>query len=132
MVLGELGGGEGENGGVGGSAGGASTSQRITPYLSKVAPRPATPAAEHTPTTGGRFAERQNAGATLTSLNPQLEVPAAGGEESAMEVDGGVGGGSGPRCRIEVLGRPMRWSDKFMADRLEDKVGSRAWLAGCG
>lgn len=107
------GGGEGEGGGVRPSA-----SQRLTPYLSKSAPRP------HTPAAAGKFAERPNAGSTVASLNAHLEVPLAaaapGGEAGeAMEVDGG-GGAAAPE--VAVLGQPMQRGATYMVDRLEERV----------
>lgn len=141
LVMGELGGGaegaENEGGAAAQPAG-----QRITPYMSKVAPqRPSLTPRAHTPTTGGKFAERQNAGAVVASLNAHLELPAASAEGvEAMELDGPAAAANSdaqPRCTVEVLGRPMGPSDKFMVDRLEDKVGEgrgcqEGGWSGCG
>lgn len=100
LVLGEIG--EGGENAEPASAAHAGTSQRITPYLSKHAPRPASATKPHTPATAGKFAERQNSGAVVASLNAQLEVPAAAaGDGEAMEVDGGAS-----RCTVQVRGRP--------------------------
>lgn len=113
-----------------GSASAQPASQRITPYLSKVVPqRPGRTPRAHTPATGGKFAERQNAGAVVASLNAHLALPGGGsGAAEAMELDESAtaaeaGGGMQQRCSLEVLGQPMGRSDKFMVDRLEDKVG---------
>lgn len=132
MVLGEP---DGENGS---SNAPPAPSQRITPYLAKVAAlRPTSAAKPHTPQSSGKFAERQNAGGVVASLNAHLEVPAeepAGGEAEAMDVDGGAaavaaGSGSGSgRVEVEVLGQPLGAGAKYMVDRLEDKV--RRWECG--
>ncbi|KAL4852696.1 DNA polymerase alpha subunit B [Chlorella vulgaris] len=101
-------------------------SQRITPYMSRVAARSASAskAYVHTPTTGGKFAERQGAGSVVASLNSHLEVLAAAGSE-AMDVDGGEGHAAAAslRCDFAVLGQPLPADCKYMVDRLEDKVG---------
>lgn len=122
MVVGDI---DSENGG--GNAP-AAPSQRITPYLSKVAAlRPASAAKAHTPQSSGKFAERQNAGSVVASLNAHLEVPAGeagSGEAEAMDVDGGAAAASGSgRVEVEVLGQPLGAGAKYMVDRLEDKVG---------
>jgi hypothetical protein len=100
-------------------------SQRITPYMSRVAARSASAskAYVHTPTTGGKFAERQGAGSVVASLNSHLEVLAAAGSE-AMDVDGGEGHAAAAslRCDFVVLGQPLPADCKYMVDRLEDKV----------
>lgn len=129
MLLGDADG-EHEVGGVP-----AAPSQRITPYLSRVAAlRPATAAKAHTPQSGGKFAERANAGSVVASFNTHLELPAAEAEGEAMEVDGGAAAGSGGsgQLEVEVLGQPLGAGAKYMVDRLEGKVGprGRALLAG--
>lgn len=101
------------------AAGAQQPSQRITPYMSKA--RPASTTQHHTPASGGKFAERQDAGSVLTSLNTHLEVPAEG---EAMEVDGPLGAVALQRCAVEVLGNPLAAGVKYMVDRLEDKVGA--------
>ena len=106
-------------------------SQRITPYISKVAPRPASVTKAHTPSTGGKFAERQGAGSVVASLNAHLEVPSTS-EEEAMDVDGEQG--AAQRCDVAVLGQPLTYGSKYMVDRLEDKVGRCGgceWDSGC-
>ena len=111
-------------------------SQRITPYMSKVAPRPTSATKPHTPATAGKFAERQNAGSVVSVLNPHLAAPqAAEGEADAMDVDGGQQGQR--RCEFQVLGQPLAAGSKYMVDRLEDKVGGcvggwvlRGWVGG--
>lgn len=130
MVLGEP---DGENGS---SNAPPAPSQRITPYLAKVAAlRPTSAAKPHTPQSSGKFAERQNAGSVVASLNAHLEVPAeeaAGSEAEAMDVDGGAAavaaGSISGRVEVEVLGQPLGAGAKYMVDRLEDKV--RRWECG--
>ncbi len=137
MVLGDA---DGENGS--GNAP-AAPSQRITPYLAKVAAlRPTSAAKPHTPQSSGKFAERQNAGSVVASLNAHLEVPAV--EAEAMEVDGGAAAdsssGGSRRVEVEVLGQPLGAGAKYMVDRLEDKVrrlwgavgGGVGWVGECG
>lgn len=120
---------------AGASASAAQPSQRITPYLSKVAARPGTTPKAHTPATGGKFAERQNAGSVVAALNAHLEVPAAAEAEEgdAMEVDGGAAAAARGGVEVEVLGAPLAPGAKYMVDRLEDRVrwaaGGAGWLA---
>ena len=97
-------------------------SQRITPYMSKVAPRPTSATKPHTPATAGKFAERQNAGSVVSVLNPHLAAPQAA-EGEGMDVDGGQQQHGQQQCEIEVLGQPLSAASKYMVDRLEDKVG---------
>lgn len=113
---------------VGGAANAGASGQpsaRITPYLARTSA-----AKPHTPATSGKFAERQNAGAVVASLNTHLEVPAAPAGAEAMEVDGAAAAGPTSACSVEVqvLGAPPAAGAKYMVDRLEARVG--AW-GGC-
>ena len=120
MVLADVGGEGAENvGGAANAGASAAPSARITPYLARTAA-----AKPHTPATGGKFAERQNAGAVVASLNAHLEAPApAAAAGEAMEVDGGAGAEGGARVAVEVLGAPPAAGAKYMVDRLEARVG---------
>lgn len=94
--------------------------QRITPYMTRTAPSPAIAVKMHTPLSSGKFAERQGIGSVVASFNAHLEEASCHAND--MEVDGDDFQGGAPRCDIGVLG-PQRLGDKYMADRLEDKVG---------
>jgi hypothetical protein len=100
--------------------------QRITPYMTRIAASPASAVKMHTPQSSGKFAERQGIGSVVASLNAQLEEASC--KVEGMEVDGEAHQNGTPRCDFGVLGTPEGLDTKYMADRLEDKVGTtKGW-----
>lgn len=98
-------------------------SQRITPYL-KAGSRPGsavTPCSAGkplTPASSGKFAERQQAGTVVATLNQQIEATA---QCEAMELDASTSGRPGG-CELRILGAPLSHDERYMVDRIEDRV----------
>lgn len=61
---------------LGGGGGSVQPSQRISPYLSKQPPRPASAPKPRTPASTGKFRERALASEVLAVLNPHVAAPA--------------------------------------------------------